>query len=114
MFKIVHSNFIKAYDDIKCTDTHINIERCIMNIAFSFGGTWHTDDHISNYAVGCVIVVLKSYVIDYEFMSKFCYAWGNAKCDLDETSPEFQIFIECHKNQCFTNHCRSTNSIEME
>ncbi|GFU43170.1 uncharacterized protein TNCV_3775421 [Trichonephila clavipes] len=102
----VHSEVIKAYE--APTDVPV------VDISVQFDGSWLTHGHTSLIGIACVINILTGNVFDFEVMCKVCRNCSEAKRELGESSAEYDIWFEDHRNDCDINHSGSSTSMEME
>ena len=82
-------------------DSTLN-EDSIIDYTVSYDGTWQKRGFSSLYGSGIVIELYTELVVDYEIISKFCYACVNKKKTMDENSVEFKKWLCDHqsKNEC--------------
>ncbi|GFS56390.1 uncharacterized protein TNCV_4388621 [Trichonephila clavipes] len=91
-----------------------NGSNAVTDIAVSFDGTWLTRGHISQIGVGCVVDTLTGYVIEFEFMSKYCPKCISAKNELGETTAEYDVWYSGHKSSCQINHVGTSGAMKVK
>ncbi|GFY21068.1 uncharacterized protein TNCV_3991121 [Trichonephila clavipes] len=74
----------------------------ITDLSVSFDETWLTRGYTSLIGVGCIIDMLTGYIVDFEVLSMVCRHCSVVKNKLGESSVEFSIWYEGHKNECDT------------
>lgn len=87
-------------------------EDTVTDIGVSFDGSWHKRGHTSNYGVGVVIELQTGLVIDYCVLSKVCQVCAITATELGAESPEFDIWYQGHKSDCFKNYSGSSPAME--
>ncbi|GFU62973.1 uncharacterized protein TNCV_28901 [Trichonephila clavipes] len=105
----VHNSVQNAYSKLDQ-----NGSNAVTDIAVSFDGTWLTRGHISQIGVGCVVDTLIGYVIEYEFMSKYCPTCISAKHELGETTAKYDVWYSGHKSSCQINHVGTSGTMEVK
>uniref|UniRef100_A0A1B6JRX1 Mutator-like transposase domain-containing protein n=4 Tax=Proconiini TaxID=565685 RepID=A0A1B6JRX1_9HEMI len=98
----------ESYKDMDATIT----DDTVVDIGVSFDGSWHKRGHTSNYGVGVVIELQTGLVIDYCVLSKYCQVCVNTATELGAESPEFDIWYEGHKEDCYKNYSGSSPAME--
>lgn len=66
----------------------------------------------SNQVVGCAVEFETGFVMDFDFMKKFCLACSIAAAELGEDSPEYAAWQQEHAGHCQKNHFGSSRAME--
>lgn len=82
----------------------------------SYDGSWQKRGFTSLYGLGAVIDVNTGLVLDYELLSKFCYACIMAEKNYGEGSDMYKTWYEEHfaSGTCNTNYDGSSKKMETE
>lgn len=91
----------KAYIEL---DPSLDAEE-VLDIDVSFDGSWHKRGFTSQYGIVSVIDILTGLVVDFEVLSKYCHMCLITAAELDEDSPDYNIWFEAHvkSGECRTN-----------
>ena len=83
----------------------------IANIAITIDGTWQRRGHSSKNGAVFAISVLTGEVLDFEILSKVCFAC-RAKDKMYDGSDEYQSWYDAHKSACPINHEGTSGDME--
>ncbi|KAK3923748.1 Aspartyl/glutamyl-tRNA(Asn/Gln) amidotransferase subunit B [Frankliniella fusca] len=90
--------------------------QAVIDVDVSYDGTWQKKGFTSLYGIGFVIDIKTGLVIDYEILSKYCYACVLSERSLGENSEEFNSWYEEHDSSglCNRNYTGSSPGMESE
>ena len=84
----------------------------IINITVTFDGSWQKRGHKSLFGVASVIDVHTGLVLDFHVMSKYCQECSS--CKLTEGTPDYDKWMNAHKDKCNINFEGSSGAMEQE